>query len=91
MRLPTLLLSCALLAACGGGDADPPAIGDVAADVGCTGFEHDADAQVSTRESGHCQVDGAEVFVVTFTDTGQKEEWLSFPGVTACLLQETCG
>lgn len=76
MRIVAVVVLLALLTACGGKDADPPKIADVADKIGCEGFEADSGGQAYAREVGACKVGGNDVYVQTYSDTDSQKQWL---------------
>ena len=78
LRPIVVLLACLMLAACGDdGSSEPPTIENVAAEVGCSGFEQNTEGQALTREIGSCQLDGIDIYVHTFSDADQQDQWMS--------------
>lgn len=71
------LLGLGLLALVGCSSPQTPALtlDDLATRAGCTRTE--AFQQAMTREAALCTVEGGDVFVATFTDNAQRDQWLT--------------
>lgn len=73
---PAAALTALLLAGCGGGAdaAESRTLEQLAADIGCTKVD-DGGEQALTRESGSCKLDGEDIYLQTFADGDQQDEW----------------
>jgi predicted small secreted protein len=66
------------LAACsgsGGGGKDYSSAADLAKAAGCTGYQKQ-DPALYEQEEGACQINGTDIYVVTFADTAARDNWM---------------
>lgn len=76
-RIGALMIAGALsLAGCGGGGGqDYGSAAEVAKAAGCGGYEK-SETQMFTQETGSCQIDGKDVYVMTFADEAARDNWM---------------
>jgi hypothetical protein len=64
------------LAGCGGGGSPKPMrAADVARSAGCYGYKAET-TQMFTQETGSCQINGTDIYVMTFRTTSARDQWM---------------
>ena len=73
----TCLTSVGLvLAGCGGDPASEERdAGQLAANLGCTGFADDSE-EIFVEQGGQCELDGSQIGVYSFADADARDGWI---------------
>lgn len=75
LRTAAAILAIVTLAGCGGSSPQPMRAADVAKLAGCSGYKG-GETQMFTQETGDCQIDGHDIYVMTFRDSSLRDQWM---------------